>query len=59
MSEGKMMWALVKEKADVGLTLKQVAGPGMRQKRREDQNPQDVDLRARTCIFITGTKWAR
>ena len=43
MSEGKMMWALVKEKADVGLTTG--AGPGMRQKRREDQNPQDVNLR--------------
>ena len=27
MSEGKMMWALVKEKADVGLTLKQVPVP--------------------------------
>ena len=27
MSEGKMMWALGKEKADVGLTLKQVPVP--------------------------------
>ena len=27
MSEGKWMWALVKDKADVGLTLKQVPIP--------------------------------